>query len=178
MYDENPYAPPAAKVLDRIAQQDVEESELADRSTRLLGAIIDGLLIMAIVLPWKYFSGYWAEVMSGHITLNNQLQDAGIGMLAYLLLNGSLLARQGQTLGKRLLGMRIVSVKDGQILPFWKILFLRYIPMVLLSETPLTMMLFGQISLIGSVDPLLIFRKDRRCLHDHLAGSKVIRVEM
>lgn len=172
MYDENPYAPPTAKVLDRIAQQDVEESELAGRSTRLLGAIIDGLLMMAIVFPWMYFSGYWAEAMDGHISMSRQLEGMGVALLAYLLLNGYLLARQGQTLGKRLLGMRIVSAKDGQILPFWKILFLRHLSMSLLGQIPLIGGLFALLN------ALLIFRKDRRCFHDHLAGSKVIRVSM
>jgi uncharacterized RDD family membrane protein YckC len=32
------------------------------------------------------------------------------------------------------------------------------------------------INLVMLVDPLLIFRSDRRCLHDLLAGTQVIQV--
>ena len=33
------------------------------------------------------------------------------------------------------------------------------------------------INLIMILDPLLIFRSDRRCLHDHLAGTQVIQTQ-
>ena len=170
MYDENPNAQPAAKVLEGIAQQDVEDSELAGLGTRLLGAIIDGLLIMAFILPWMYVSGFLAESTNGRVSVNHQLQGVAALFFGYLQLNGYLLARHGQTIGKRLLGMRIVSVRDGQTLPLWKVLFLRHLSIGLVSLIPF----IGY--LLAIANPLLIFRKDRRCFHDHLAGSKVIRV--
>lgn len=170
MYDQNPYAPPAAEILDRIAQPDVEESELAGLGTRLLGAVIDSAVMAALILPWVFFTPYWDEAMKGEVSLRYQVLGVLVGLLAYLLLNGYLLTRYGQTIGKRVMGMRIVSARDGQILPLWKVVLLRYLSLVLVAQIPWV----G--GLIGLVNPLFIFREDRRCLHDHLAGSKVVRV--
>ncbi len=169
MYDENPYAPPAAEVLDGIARQDVEECELAGRITRWFGAVIDGLLIFALVAPWMYFGGYWEKAMSGQLGVFDQIQGMVVGQIAYLLLNAYLLARHGQTVGKRLLGMRIVPVADGKILPLWKLIVWRQLPIGVLGNVPFVGGIFGL------VDCLLIFRQDRRCLHDLFAGTKVVR---
>ena len=170
MYDQNPYAPPAAEILDRIAHPDVEESELAGRGTRLLGAVIDGVLMTVLFLPWVFLTPYWSEVMKGEVSLTHQVQGLLVSLGIYLVLNGYLLAQHGQTIGKRVLGMRIVSARDGQILPLWKVALLRYFAFVLIAQIPW----IG--ALLSLVNPLPIFREDRRCLHDHLAGSKVIRV--
>lgn len=170
MYDQNPYAPPAAEILDRVAQPDVEESELAGLGTRLLGAVIDSAVMAALILPWVFFTPYWDEAMKGEVSLRYQVLGVLVGLLAYLLLNGYFLTRHGQTIGKRVMGMRIVSARDGQILPLWKVVLLRYLSLVLAAQIPW----IG--GLIGLVNPLFIFREDRRCLHDHLAGSKVVRV--
>jgi uncharacterized RDD family membrane protein YckC len=170
MYDQNPYVPPAAEILDRIAQPDVEETELAGRGTRLLAAVIDGVLMAALFFPWAFFTPYWEEAMKGEVSMAYQAQGVIVGLLVYLVLNGYHLARHGQTLGKRVMGIRIVSAHDGQILPLWKVLLLRQLSVALIAQIPW----IGP--LLGLANPLLIFREDRRCLHDLIAGSKVIRV--
>lgn len=87
--------------------------------------------------------------------------------IAFFALHGFLLSRYGQTLGKRILGIAIVTM-DNRVPPFFQLIAQRY----------LTQWLAGMVPLIGLflrlVDILAIFRPDRRCIHDHLAKTKVI----
>ena len=93
-----------------------------------------------------------------------------VGIVAFVALNGYLLATSGQSIGKRIVGTRIVSVHDGKILPFGKVIGLRYLPFWVIAQVPF----IGQV-ITGLVDPLFIFRGDKRCLHDLVAGTKVIK---
>ena len=53
------------------------------------------------------------------------LHVLGLAILSYLLLNGYGLWRRGQTLGKQLLGIAIVSSDLVTPVPMWKLVFLR-----------------------------------------------------
>lgn len=87
--------------------------------------------------------------------------------IAFFALHGYLLSRYGQTIGKRILGIAIVTM-DNRVPPFFQLITQRY----------LTQWFAGMIPVIGLllrlVDVLAIFRPDRRCIHDHLAKTKVI----
>lgn len=162
MSDENPFAPPESDVT-------VDQSgELASRGVRLGGAIIDGLVAMMVMLPAMYTFGYWERAMVGEQTMSELVLFSALGFVTFVAVQGYLLANHGQTIGKRILGTRIVSVDDGSILPFWKVITYRYLPVQLLSVIPAIGPLFGL------VDSLAIFREDRRCIHDLIAGTKVI----
>ena len=166
MNEENRYQPPKAEVAD-LAHAD--ESELAARWPRLGAAIIDGLFVGIIMGPVLYLSGYWSKAMAGTTTFVDQLMLAPIGIVAFLVLHGYLLHTSGQTVGKRLVGMRIVSVEDNRILPLWKVLVLRFLPVSVASQIPVV----GQLA--GIVDAVFIFRADQRCVHDLIAGTKVVK---
>ncbi len=90
---------------------------------------------------------------------------------SYLLLNSYTLVTSGQTLGKRLLGLRIQSASDGNLLPFWK-LFLRAYAIPLVSVVIAGILLAP----VYLVNLLFAFGKPQRCLHDYLAGSVVVRI--
>jgi uncharacterized RDD family membrane protein YckC len=85
-----------------------------------------------------------------------------------MLLNGYLLVTRGQTIAKASLGMRIVRPDGGEVSAF-RILGLRYGIGYLANLVPVVGALFGLI------DCLLIFRQSRRCLHDQIADTIVIR---
>ncbi|WP_051143814.1 RDD family protein [Psychromonas hadalis] len=87
----------------------------------------------------------------------------------YLLVNGYLLHNYGQTIGKSLLDIAIVS-NDGENLGLVKIIFKRWLPIILLSLIPIV----GSLLVLACF--LLIFRMDKKCVHDHIAGTKVISV--
>ncbi len=76
------------------------------------------------------------------------------------------LASSGQSIGKRMLRLRVVRT-DGSPASLARIVFLRNGVIVLLGS------LCGVVSL---VDALMIFGEERRCLHDQLADTIVVNV--
>lgn len=167
MAEENPYAAPDAEV--EVDNQGL--NELAGRGRRLGGSIIDGMLMLLFLFPAMFGVGYWEKAMAQEETVMDVVLVGGIGVAVFLALNGYLLATSGQTLAKRLLKMRIVSVQDNRILPIGKLVALRYLPFWIIAQVPV----IGP--LMGLVNPLFIFGEERRCLHDHLAGTKVVLVD-
>ena len=95
------------------------------------------------------------------------------------LCNMALLVIRGQTIGKYFRKIRIVNAKTGA-LDWANILFLRPLLFFICLAFYLMLVYGGQplFSLIPIsfllIDVIFIFRKDRRCLHDLIAGSKVI----
>ena len=164
----NPYSPPEAQVSD---VPEVNAGELASRWQRLGGSIVDGLIQSAFVLPVMYFAGTWGAALKGQkVTLTMTLVLAAYGVLVYLLVNGYFLKTRGQTVGKIAVGTRIVDVRSEQTPSLGKLLGLRFLPVALISQIPYV----G--SVLALVDSLFVFREDHRCLHDFLAGTKVVRV--
>ena len=166
MNQENRYEPPQAEVADMVI---VDNGELASRGARFGAAMIDGLIILAVGGPVVFFSGYLEKVIAGTATYLDQLALAPLGLVTYLVVHGYLLHTSGQTVGKRLVGTRIVSIDDNRILPLWKVILLRFLPITVAGQIPVV----GQIA--ARIDSLFIFRGDRRCLHDLIAGTKVVQ---
>lgn len=164
MNEENRYAPPKADVADVSAGH----ADLASLGLRLGGAIIDGIISSLVMFPLMFMTGFWSSAMAGSVTFTSQITVSVFGILVFLALNGYLLAKGGQTIGKRLVGTRIVSVTDGQILPLARVFCLRYLPIWVIALVPFV----G--NLIALIDILFIFREDRRCLHDLIAGTRVV----
>lgn len=168
----NPYEPPKAEVLGEGPVEKLPQTALASRWRRLWGGTIDSLLLMSVNLPIIIFlmPETWERAKSGTMTLGESLVGIAIGAVVFLAFNGYLLARRGQTIGKLALGMRIVSRESGQLLPLRRLLGLRYGPLWLLGLFPVASQ-FG-----GVINALFIFRRDRRCIHDHIAGTIVTMV--
>ncbi|MEL6547544.1 MAG: RDD family protein [Myxococcota bacterium] len=164
---ENPYAPPESSLADEIAAPGVD-SELATLSQRFFGSLIDSILVGSINLAIMYPFGYFDAIQSGVIPLDLTLIALGTGYVVFLVLHGYLLATQGQTVGKRLVGTRIVDVETGEVPPFWRIFGLRYVVLGLATLIPF----IG--SLVGLIDALMIFGKQRRCAHDYIAQTQVV----
>ena len=165
MSEDNRYAPPRAPVGDTPEN----DGELATRGARFAGALIDGLAQGVVVLPYLLTTDYWDRARTGQVGTSDILGMVLVGLIVFLVLNGYLLHKYGQTIGKRVMGTRIVSATDGEIVQLGKVFGLRYAPFQLAAAIPV----IG--NFIGVVDVLFIFREDRRCLHDLLAGTKVIK---
>lgn len=160
----NRYAPPAAHVAD--VQQPGDSFELADRGTRLGAAIIDFVVIMlalwviSLVTPWSPFRGTYA--------FGTLITNAAGGFVLFLLINGFLLVQRGQTVGKSITKLRIAQ-HDGSPVPAGRLLGLRYGVGYLVSSLPFVGALYGLL------DALLIFGEERRCIHDRIAGTIVVK---
>lgn len=125
------------------------EPTQATRGSRLQAAIIDGLLVVAI-----YFVGLLANMPELII----------VGIIGLVIYQMYLLAKDGQTIGKRFSNIRIVMVADNSNGGF-------------MPNVGMRLVLNGIIALVpfyALVDILFIFREDQRCIHDMIAGTKVI----
>ncbi|HJS75504.1 MAG TPA: RDD family protein [Vicinamibacteria bacterium] len=160
---DNPYATPRVSA-PRAAYSAAGSDALATRGSRLAASLIDGFAAIVILLPALaavFFAGA-NESLSGAAMLFAAL--SGIAFLAFAVYQLSMLVRQGQTLGKKSMNIRIVNYSDGQIPSAGRMLGLRYFVNSLL----------GQIPFYSVLDVLLIFGNERRCIHDYLAGTKVV----
>lgn len=144
------------------------EMTLASRWKRLGGAMLDGLIAMAVLIPVMFMTGLLQQALSGAaIPLGQQVAFFVLGWAVFLVLNGYLLLKRGQTIGKVIMKTRIVDL-DGEIPNFGRIFCLRYLLFGAATHIPI----LG--SLVVLADALFIFRKERRCLHDYVAGTKVV----
>ncbi len=98
------------------------------------------------------------------------LMWAAVGFIVFLVVQGVPLNATGQTWGKRITGIKIVDLA-GNKPPFGKLIGLRYLPVGVASNIPF----IGPI--ISIVNVLLIFRGDRRCGHDLIAGTRVVQAK-
>src|SRR5262245_55510932 len=141
---------------------------LASRLARLGATIVDVIIALAIGLPIGFATGYLQRAMEQSASLGEMMVHGAGGMILFLLLHGYFLATRGQTIGKMAVGVRIVDYNSGQLLSFGKLIGLRYVPVWLVSAIPFV----G--GCLGLVDILFIFGNERRCVHDLIAGTKVV----
>ena len=90
------------------------------------------------------------------------------GLVVFILVNGYLLAKRGQTVGKKLVGTRIVRAENEELLSLGHLFGLRYLPICFMAKIPVVGGIFSL------VDCPFIFRKEKCCIHDLIAGTKVI----
>jgi uncharacterized RDD family membrane protein YckC len=90
------------------------------------------------------------------------------GTGAVLALNSYFWATRAQSIGKMIVGTKIVAL-DGSNASLSLIILRRVLPISLVALIP------GVGSVVGLVDAVAIFRKDRRCVHDLIAGTRVVR---
>ncbi|RYZ08869.1 MAG: RDD family protein [Myxococcales bacterium] len=166
----NPYQAPAA---DKEAEQVVAgplSLVLATRGARLGASLIDALLAMSVLGPLQFAAGVYDNFpnVTKQSPMHIVLWSAG-GLLLFVLLHGYFLKKNGQTIGKRLLRIRIADVEDGSTPALDRLLLWRVLPVQLVVLVPYVGML------ATFVDALLIFRRDQRCGHDHIARTVVVQ---
>ena len=159
----NPFAPPSAEVADIAA---AAGPVAGGRGARLVAAIVDGLVQGLVFGCFAYLGSGWA-VMAGN-SFGALLEMLSLSFVVFLVIQGWLLVQRGQTIGKTLLGLRIVR-PDGSRAGPARILGLRYGVGFAIAALPVV---GGLYSLL---DVLLIFRESRRCLHDQIADTVVVR---
>lgn len=159
----NPFAPPVAEVADVVAEG---RPDLATRWSRLGAALADIVLQIGALAAIQALTPL--TVFSSDDSVGNLVVVQLVSLLAFLALHGWMLVRHGQTLGKRLLGIRIVR-PDGRRVAAGRLIGLRYVLGFVVGSLP------GIGPLFGLIDALLIFRADRRCLHDVIADTIVVR---
>lgn len=166
------YQAPYATQSATAPQSDLE---LANRWVRLGAQIVDNIFCMLLLLPgliWMVIG-----IVSQQATDPNQIDWVplvgsvglmGLGVLIVLGIQIWQLTTRGQTVGKRLLGIRIVKYTDDSAPGFVGAFVMRALIPGFIGAIPWVGGLFSL------VDICFIFREDRRCIHDLIAGTKVV----
>jgi uncharacterized RDD family membrane protein YckC len=132
-----------------MASTPVRLTTPATRGARLMAAIIDSAIGVLF-----YMVSYIANTPEIFLA----------GIVAFWVYQIYLLSVYGQTVGKQISKIRIVRVNDEANGGF-------------VTNVLMRLILNGLICLIpvyALVDVLFIFRQDQRCIHDMIAGTKVI----
>jgi uncharacterized RDD family membrane protein YckC len=144
------------------------QAKLASRASRLGARLLDGLIGLVILLPIMVLTGYFQRAMNNQVDIVEIALYTVGGFVLYVLLHGYFLATRGQTIGKMMVGVRIVDYESSTLVPLIKLLGLRDLPIMFVAVIPC----IGPI--VSLVDILYIFGAEQRCVHDLLAGTKVV----
>jgi uncharacterized RDD family membrane protein YckC len=156
--------------LQEPTQEASGEIKLAGRGTRLVAYLLDTFIVILILLPPMLMAiGLGFDYASARESYMWSFVSTVLSAFVFSIINWGLLNRNGQTIGKKALGIRIVGV-DGSNLPASRILVRRYFPWYAMSALP---QYVGMLYFF--VDALFIFRTDRRCIHDFIGGTIVVK---
>jgi uncharacterized RDD family membrane protein YckC len=172
--DSDEYPESAEEIGRLIKNRAIEQPEEVDntkrvgdkatRTDRFSAAIIDGLIgIIALIPIFIYIDFDVLKDPSFSLTLSM----FAYGLVVSFLLHGYLLYYCGQTIGKNFMSMRIENLDDTKA-ELSTIYLKRILPMQVLA-----LVQFGGQFISGIVNPLFIFNKQKRCLHDYIAKTKV-----
>ena len=177
-----PTLPTAEEVPFTAPKTETPEAlSLAGLGGRFSAALIDGFLQWLCWMPASMGAmAIISERMANHESpslemLLNASAESLPKSLPFLLMlavvQTVLLCRRSQSVGKLLLGIRIVTLRDGKPGGPFRAYLLRGLLIWVLEQIPL----FGK--LFWLVDSFCIFREDQRCLHDMIAGTKVVKLK-
>jgi len=160
--------------MDAYNAPETYDVEAASRLSRLGAALLDGLVSFAplgalvVMLPLALLGGRLGSMLA-------ILLLAALVALAVLITQIVLVVRFGQTIGKKALGIRMIT-SDGEIPSIWRVFFLRWLPFAAVAALVQWMLKVQGIgSLIHLLDVVFIFQPTRRCLHDLFADTHVIK---
>jgi len=142
-----------------------KNDELASRWARLGASLIDfGVWTLTIAVA---FAPMYVQYSTSPEALS---VFSIITVITVLYINLSLIYKHGQTIGKKMLDIAIVDM-EGRQATFRRIVFFRSIPITLLTAIPF----LG--SIITVINGLMIFKGDKRCMHDLIADTQVINAK-
>ncbi|MGE3510959.1 MAG: RDD family protein [Vicinamibacterales bacterium] len=162
-----PYAPPRAMGRD-IADPDAGSAP-AERITRLGASLLDALIGLIVVYVPIVLAAF--IVSAGDRSVVAMMAGVVVGLSGFLVwayftfLN---VKRTGQSLGKKMLGIKVVRT-NGAPASVGRIFWLRNIANGLISTIPVLGVVYAL------VDLLFIFTESRQCLHDKLADTIVVK---
>ena len=146
--------------------------QFSPRVPRLAAQVIDFLLYWGL---GSLFIGSNWSLPDIDIGPNAATMRAVMGMFGSMMLTAftiltfiqwTLLTTSGQTIGKKVIGIQIIRISDGKMGGFFRNVVVRSWINIALCMIP------GYFI----IDSLLIYRKDRRCLHDLFSGTAVVNV--
>lgn len=184
----DPFAPPQASV-------EIEHTgiDLAGRGQRLLAAILDGTVVAIVVVVAGFIAAWSASSSDGDAALSLEQVVRHMGPITLMLVlavvgaNVYTLATRSASLGKVMIGIHIAR-PSGEPAGFWRIVILRSwvwgLAIHLADKVGAAVGLDAgedyELTLgtgLWLVGVLFIFGSSRRCLHDFLADTVVVRTK-
>jgi len=160
----NPYAAPRTPQRAHVAPIPRPTFQKASRIERLGAVLLDQLILFGCFIPASFMSE-GSKVAENDQTM---LMIVGLLFLSVALTNLVLIGMFGQTIGKKMVGIRIARTDDGSKAGFFQILLARnFLAQGLLYIVPL----------YGLIDICFIFGDEQSCLHDKIAGTQVLKSE-
>ena len=139
---------------------------LAPISRRFFARLIDGFIVALPIVVALFAT---SDVGDASKPLDIPLWFVLAALLLGALYEITLVATLGQTVGKRLLGIKIVHLADGDV-PGWGSATIRYLLPTAVGALPIVQFLALVVYLRALWDPM------RQGFHDRAAGTIVIRV--
>ena len=168
----------------------IDTSRLAPVGRRLVARLID---IAAVFLLCAIVNGYFwyrfaqevrpalADVMTGKETLSLSPEASRLNWIIFVLTIGlwfayevPAIANSGQTLGKRIMGIRVIRVLDDEVLSFGQSIR-RWL--ILMLPSPAVSFVCGLPLQLADLLWCLWDKPARQCLHDKAVTSIVVRAQ-
>lgn len=166
----NPYAAPQANVVSPAM---MPQLQLASRGVRLGAKLVDSVIIMVVMIV-PMIPGIFAIAAAEESgNLENHFPvialywflAAFVAVMGLLVWNAVWLGKYGQTIAKRMFGIKVVCFPGGQPAGYAKAFWLRAVVNYIINSV---------VPLYGLVDICFIFREDKRCIHDLIAETTVV----
>ena len=180
---QNPFAPPRTPVQDQFNAPG--EMVTATRMSRFLAVLIDASPVLALVVVGivvavatigaSAFSGHFDPRSGSIAVLGTFCALAFVGLIGWAIWNIVLLYKYGQTVGKKVMGIRVVRM-DGSRVSFARFFFLRWLALAVVTWI-VGLVAHSLGNLVSLVDALMIFGAAHRCLHDYIADTQVVTAE-
>ena len=173
---ENPYSTPYSDAQPFATDHAAEHADYRNPATwathlgRLGGAILDSLIAFAAALPGLFFFIMISTAGDGSEAV--AILGIFVAICGFLAVQGYqwyLISTTGQSIGKKVIGTRIVDFDNGSNPGFVRAVILRLWVPGAIGAVPWIGGCFGLINV------LWIFSSERRCLHDLIANTRVIR---
>jgi uncharacterized RDD family membrane protein YckC/DNA-directed RNA polymerase subunit RPC12/RpoP len=166
--DRNPFRGPKSRgTAVKKKRSSGGRQRLSSPLKRLRGAFLDfGVVLLVGLIPFG-IAVYIGSGQKGSSLASIFILIGMLGLLGTAVANLYLLATQGQSIGKLLLKMQVVDYENGGPAGFVKVFLLRGVVNGILGIVPF----------YGLVDLCFIFGEEHRCLHDLIAGTKVVDID-
>lgn len=175
---DTPIVPPQAALKTMIGDRP------APRVARLIAYLIDQLVLSMVAVGFIFYFELWPYLLSADPAQMTILyHPIALQFLLFALINGYFLLTNGQTLGKLIMGIRVVG-ENGQVPSLRTLLLIRsflffYLPLLLTVLVSMVSPAIGAVVhfisvLFVYINILFIFKPGARCLHDRLAKTYVV----
>ncbi len=154
------YCPACAAMLPKPAAPSLRvAAHLIDAATYLVP------LLIGVLIAWKLDDDAYTL---GEVPYETVLSVMVATWLPAAAMQLTLVVQNGRSLGKRLIGLRVVML-DNSPVPLMRLLLLRNLIPLVLGVIPWVAILFR------IADVAALYSEGNRAIHDRIAGTKVMR---